>query len=561
MATGYIKLRNLFKEYSSIDGWKVASNKYHFSEDFSENYCSFKITINDNSINFHFVLEDHVGGTVINCEPFKFHIGLSNGINITFGPPLPLRIPVPPCDKGIATYEYYKNNEQVKRRSTIQIPSTGILTTSKQFAPSHHSVQSKISQSYSKPIIEDGPRKYNEDMENKTLVYIKKKKEFLNKIKTAIKCQKPIFKICSSPLHRYSYISRQKSRVEIPFGKVIKRFTIKPKIYKKPRRQLLITQCVPVVDLENLEIKRLDYDFKATLPTGLFIQACQGIGKNPVYIKQGYVIDRDDLQSLVKEDYRVCNRGSVISFLKNGEVMTMYFDKDIEIRQYGYFRSNVTETNMKKDQLRRMSTHSLNIHKATKNLKKFDKTLKTLCSRYNKHSIGTHIAYRLESKHDAVRKEKKICKLSKKLYRLIPSMLPLLKITYITQNKKVIIDTKNWHEEENKFFTTSYTDYLRRETLTYRQDGTVWFLHNDGAATTQFPDKTRITTWLSIIEEEYYVDLTEEEIVGEETFVDPKLLGNSSKIEDSNSKKIRSSLLPWPHMFGGRSKCVLLVYL
>lgn len=197
----------------------------------------------------------------------------------------------------------------------------------------------------------------------------------------------------------------------------------------------------------------------------------------------------------------------MLSFRKNGEVVTMHFDKVWEQRQYGYFSSNI-QTKTSNHELRRLSGTSYCIHKSVKNTAKLERKIKKICQRFVPHLIDLSTNYRLESKHATKKNEKLVCKLSKKLYEQFPSTLPLLKlITILPDGSKVTTTPKNEFIEDKKYFITNYNDYLKRETLLYREDGTTWYLNNQGYATTQFPDNTRITTWATKVDECFFVNL------------------------------------------------------
>lgn len=481
----HYQLRHSFHQYFTSDGYSVATETYHWTED--KQYATIKVGINSNILIYHFTIVKDI----LKRTPFCFHISLANGIVMGFTKPLQRPVYAWPCDKRLATYIYTKTVP--KRRSRVKY----------KYEEDKFDIHEEVQ--YVRP------GDYSEiEYHN----FIRSKKEILDKIKIAARTNTPVFKICSSRLHKYLYVKRIKSHLNIPIGQVIKRLTYKPKLTKMPSRHFTVTQCLPKANIEDEEIPETDFIWRSSLPTGLIIQLVSGIEK--LYIKQGYMLDREDTPTIKNEDYRCFLKGKVISFRKNGEVMTMHSDKTIENRQYGYFSSNVSESATRFNELRKMSPHSYDIHRAIRNKTKLEKRIRRICKRHTRHLIDLSENYTLESKREALRREKKTCKLSKKLHQTFPEMLPLLKLVTVTDDgSEIVTTTKSSVREDKKYFTTHHNDYLKRETLLYREDGVTWFLNNKGYATTQFPDQTRITTWETTLDENFYIVFDVEELAGE----------------------------------------------
>lgn len=462
LGDAYFLLRCFDIEYQSADGIKVSVEKWQFIDD-SET-CSIKINVNDNFLLFHTAIKE----SLMEMKPLMFQLHISNETIMTFSPPrLPKHVQFP-WEKCLAMYEY-------KRPVRREYLKDFLYTQSK------------------------NPEEALNDMTTSKHKLIKR--DVLRKISEVVENQIPIFKICSSPLHKRRYVKRIKSYIEIPVGKVLKRLTYKPRRPKRLKRQFVVPPQSEPYDQHHT----LDFDFKSTLPTGLCIHVVQGTKEQPFYIRQGYVNDRKDLELIDYEDHRCFLKGKVVSFLKTGEVITMSLDRVLEKRQYGVTSLNLSEAMLKRDETaRNKSSHSLKIHKATKDISRMEKKIKHICKKRERHMIDFSWNYRLESRRECLWRKRRRCKLPKQLSQMVPGYFPLLKLTMITEDgSKVVTDMRNTFEEKNKYFTTTYNDYLKGEILMYRQDGTSWFLSNDGKATTQFKDKTRITSWASLLNENY----------------------------------------------------------
>lgn len=429
LGSNYTELRSEKNVYKTFDGITLSLEKDQFFDDL-ETFC-VKVVFRDNSILFHGRIKD----SLLDINPFIFHIHVSNGIIMGFGP----------------------------ASSPKDVPSKrNILATSPQKprkSPNFKKLQTKAHE------------KLLTEVSNKE--YRRTKRVVLEKLKTGN--HGPVFKICSLSLRGHKHVKRTKCHQEFSIGIIVKRLFCKPKLRMSSKRKFLVSKRYQ---------KGLPYDFKATLPTGLCVQAMQGTKEQPFYIRQGYMIDRNDLESIEHEDYRCCFKGTVVSFLKNGEVVKMAASTVLETRKFGYF--NLEETHeSKKDR-------SCDLHKAMKDTAEMGKNIQAF---YQDRQVKS----RMESRKGCP--EAKRFKIPKNLYQT--GYLPVMKLTTVTEDGRKMVAMNNFIEEKDKYFTVTYNDYLHRKTLKCRQDGTSWFLDNEARATTQFKDKTRITTWPVLLDENF----------------------------------------------------------
>lgn len=382
----YYEISDKSFEYFSVEGIRVGLERRKFPEKVEN--CEVKVGVQDHLMVFHGVVRKS-----LDFRPLTFHLQLSNGTIMGFGPPKLPKEMVPCQDKCIVS-------------DTVLEPRGHVASS-------------------------------------------------LKSSKT--------YRICSSRLHKFSYVKRVKTISSINTQKVPSR---------APSRKVVIRKILPVLP-QNQRVHTLDYDFKTTLPSGLKIELLQGPKPVPFHVKQSYTSPRKDLM-VKNEKYRCFLKGNVISFLMDGRVVVKSYDRVVQTLQYGYF--------------------SLNTNRGR--------------GKWWKHLIGR--VWRGSTKL-RMRNEKNVAKISKMIYRKIRK-LPVIKASIVDEKGLLMVGRVGKQPEEVRRYTeTVFKGYAKGETFVQREDGTSWFLDNQGRATTQFEDKTRITTWGTVINENFYMCDSEEE--------------------------------------------------
>lgn len=331
-------------------------------------------------------------------------------------------------------------------------------------------------------------------------------------LKLAIRKQIPIFKIISSRLHKYNYVKRIKSHLEFPVGNVLRRVICKPKLFQRlPKHSKKYTaKCIPFSDLYNKKKPAPGFLCKGTLSTGLQFQTRTDMSSN-FYIKQKYIIDRKDTPSIKDEAYRCCIRnGVIIKFMKDGSIKTLSPDKSSCHYQFGFFSSNTRHSSLNniigKSKCKRVS-RIVPLHAYTSNLSMLEKKIRYICNKYKSHLIDIADNYHFESSRLEHRNKQKIYKLSKKLHSTTSATIPILNQNVTTATGDMInIKNNKVVEEKNKYLEVKHKDHLTHETILHREDGVSWFLNKKGKTVTQFPDGSRISTWCSVLDENFLLE-------------------------------------------------------
>lgn len=193
----YFQIGSLRNEAISSDGIRVTVNTYHFKG--TKHHCDIKVAMNDSL----FLLSTVIKHSYIQCNPVTFHIHVSNGIVMGFGPPR-ITKEYNSSVKTIAAYRYQKPEPEVKQAEVV-IKKNGVKEKNVQKTRSKLTAKADRRRLQLQKI-KTGKREHDELLrvldEEK---YYKRKRQILELIKDAVKDQFPFFYIVSSPLHKYRY--------------------------------------------------------------------------------------------------------------------------------------------------------------------------------------------------------------------------------------------------------------------------------------------------------------------------------------------------------------------
>ncbi|KAB0802745.1 hypothetical protein PPYR_04932 [Photinus pyralis] len=319
-------------------------------------------------------------------------------------------------------------------------------------------------------------------------------KKVLGKIREAQVSQIPIFKICSSRLHKNQYVKRVKSSVAIPEGTVIKRLAIKPRL-RYGESELKISKLLPIKPL--IVGNSPNYNLKVSLPSGLIVETVPGVEGAHFCLRQRYVDVGPQSKSISSESSR--------TFLRNGILVISKNDGNLNLLNVNGHIANCNLSTIKEKGAnnsrlkRKVFSHLTHLHAYGANFRKFKRHLQRVVYRLEKHEVSkSFTSYsrspfrRLKNCHSGV-------------YFLQNSMSPCAKFSLITCDGRKITKVKSAIVEEKKFYTSTVTDYRYEEVLFTREDGTHSLLNRDGVLITQFPDGSRISSWIYIEPELIYV--------------------------------------------------------
>lgn len=330
-------------------------------------------------------------------------------------------------------------------------------------------------------------------------VEIRKAREACEKIKQALAKHIPLFKICSSRLHKFTYVKRIKSYVNIPVGSVVKRILYKPNYYKT-KRTIEIKKCLPLGCVNMTKIKKPAYSIRISLPSGLFIRDIPGVASEFPCIRQYYIDKGPQCKDIVHEESR--------TFLRNGNIAIKRCDGNINVLsangrifhfEIPYIMKTRTERKNYHDanvaRLQKRHSPNISIHAARKSLTTFQKLLHRVLPRRFKHMIDSKESRYYLSRRAYLKAQKKYCTNIDMLYLLESQRQPFPEYSVITPDGKKIKVSKSKVYEEHKYYVATDIDFRAEETLFEREDGTCCILNREGVLTTQFPDGTRLTTW------------------------------------------------------------------
>ncbi|KAF5301370.1 hypothetical protein FQA39_LY10768 [Lamprigera yunnana] len=345
-------------------------------------------------------------------------------------------------------------------------------------------------------------RKY--DPSEEVLILKKTNKRLIKLMRDAMVYRLPIFKICSSKLHKFKYVKRVKSYIEFPVGTMLKRLSIKPRL-EKTGSKVNIAKLLPIKSLtERNEPK---YEFKMCFPTGLTIESMSGFNAEPLFIRQSYTDKGPQCKNIANEISRTFMRNGTI-FLKkqngnfdilyiNGQMAQCVFPALFEKRS----KKSVSTKNPKND---RGLTNLSYLHAFGGNSNKFKKYLQRIVHRLQTHLVGESPNKSFNFSSYAKCKSKRYHIPPDSVYILQTSVSPCKKFSLITSDGKKLKVTKTSVINEKKFHTSTKIDYRYQEMFFEREDGTHMIFNRESELFTQFPDGTRITSWVEIEDELVY---------------------------------------------------------
>lgn len=327
---------------------------------------------------------------------------------------------------------------------------------------------------------------------------IKKRKEALEKLKEAALKHLPMFKICSSRLHKFTYVKRIKSYINIPVGSVMKRVLYKP-AYCKTKRTIEIKKCLPLGCVNVSKMRKPAYNLRISLPSGLIIRDIPGVASEYPCIKQYYIDKGPQCKDIVHEESR--------TFLRNGNIAIKRCDGNINVlsangRIFHFEVPYVMKTRTERLDYRdanvpkkRAKPNPVPVHVAKRSLTTFQNLLHRVLPRRFKHMIDSKESRYYLSRRAYLKAQKKYCTNVNMLYLLESQRQPFPEYTVITPDGKKIKVSQSKVYEKHKFYVATEFDFRSEETLFEREDGTCCILNREGVLTTQFPDGTRLTTW------------------------------------------------------------------
>lgn len=344
-------------------------------------------------------------------------------------------------------------------------------------------------------------------------IAIESRKEILEKLKTAWEKHVPVFKICSSKLHKFQYVKRAKSYVTVPVGNIVKRILYTPTFYKS-NRNIQVTKCLPIGCTDSDIRKYTMYDLRVSLVSGLVVKDMPGIDSEYACIKQYYVDKGPQCKNIQHEEYRLFLRngnvvikrcdGNVDIFSSNGSIFHLDVPYLLKTDQEKAIYRDENLTKLKKAKVFRASVTP--IHACSKNLTLFQRYLQRTIHRRYKHLIDSNESRYQTSRRAYLRAQKRHCKDPKQFYLLQTFKGPFPGYSLITPEGTEIKVTNKKVVQEHKYYVTTDRDFRSEETLTEREDGTCCLLNSDGVLVTQFADGTRLKTWFVIDVELVYTD-------------------------------------------------------
>lgn len=295
----------------------------------------------------------------------------------------------------------------------------------------------------------------------------------------------PKFKVCSSKLHKYDFIKRVTSPIELNLNEVI-RFVMRAK--REHKRHLTVKKRYNI-KIENKNYKSpYEYDFRLTLPSGLHLRNITG--NNGTYICQYYFQKHAVLSPICDEDCRFFLGNGTVAVKKDDGKFIIY-DANGEIIKY--------ETTLAE------SSHDDHIfYKNTNSSAAMPKFLKHVRRNIYKLTKGNHQSENITSTR----------RLSKKQIRRFHCQKrkqSLSDITFtITTSEGKNIRYKNGVLTEREKYYVEREDALKTGQVIFRrEDGTTSVLTDEGHMQTIFPDNTKITVWCEVDLKSISIDLTD----------------------------------------------------
>lgn len=307
----------------------------------------------------------------------------------------------------------------------------------------------------------------------------------VNQIEDAKTRQIPQYKVLSSTLHRYRYLKKTRSYINVHIGNYIIPLPCAHPRYKI-KKFLKIVKLAPLNVSRATLYKNSSYDLNITLPTGLMITSTPGIYNDLFNIKQQYISKGPQCKTVQNEDWRI--------FLRRGYVVVKKCNGEIEI-----FAPNgqVIRTTLPYSTIKTCKMFKV-IRRITKSknnteMTKFEKQFHPLKIYRRRHVIvGSSADYKDHSSYRSHHKLNIKCK--DQMYMRDEENYPF-ECTFTTEKGEQIKLSDSGCKRVGWVFTVVNEDVKYEECLTVNDDSTICLLNSRGELTTQFGDGTRITTW------------------------------------------------------------------
>lgn len=291
---------------------------------------------------------------------------------------------------------------------------------------------------------------------------LKSKRNFLKAVALAVKSKQPVFKICSSKLHRDNYVKRVRDYAEVEFGGVLRRVAFKPAFKKK--RIYQVKKIFPlglVSDKPNPDA----FEIRVSIPSGLQISTEPGIKHHSSHIHQEYLTKGPQCQPIENEQSRTMLRngtmfvkrldGTITAYMHNGTIIEYEVPFLKETKTIKTDVKVIANTNLARQKLRMM--------------KVFRQTMKR---RINHMINGPQSLYR-RSRREHLRYEKN---------RIRPNELYVMEDKYgevffpqytvVSNDGKRIRMDRGRVAESKSLFISKDIDFLNNQQLFEREDGT-----------------------------------------------------------------------------------------
>ncbi|KAF5307606.1 hypothetical protein FQR65_LT06762 [Abscondita terminalis] len=322
------------------------------------------------------------------------------------------------------------------------------------------------------------------------------RRQLLQEIQKAMEHRLPIFKICSSKLHRSQYVQRVKSYVEVHVGSILKRIGVKPRL-QRVKRKINISKVLPIKPLMSRSYPK--YEMKICLPSGLTVESVAGFQNDPFCIRQKYVYKGPQCVHISHEISRTYMRnGSIVIKNSDGDYNILYINGSIMKCDLPHFQENRVGVFPKKLKKVYSLSNLAYLHAYGSDSQKFKKYLQRVIYRLEKHMIGNPKTRSFKSYGDCNSGKMKLSLST--TYLLQTNVTPFTKFSLLTSDGKSLKVTKTAVVKEQKFFISKTKEYRYDELLFDRDDGTQLLFNRDSELFVQFPDGTRISSWVRVEE-------------------------------------------------------------
>lgn len=306
-----------------------------------------------------------------------------------------------------------------------------------------------------------------------------------------------MFRIFSSKLHKFEYIKRAKSYLHIKIKNHELHLLCKHPNYRVSK-EIELVKLFPIMLTNSLFTNNNCYDMKLSLPSSLVVHTASGINNGPFNIKQRYLEKGPQFKNIAHEDSR--------TFMRTGNVVVKDCDGTLNIYSSNgqVIRCEIPYSVVKtgrKYNLKKRGKLNLDLENCKKEkrsrLIKYQSRLKRMVDWRRRHVIdGVESRYFRFRRH-YLRLQKSSNIRSKIIYILQKgcSRTPM-EFTFVTHDGRKLKVT-NSKVELQQNISECYTDESYDEYFRIRDDGTMILMFGGGILSTQYPDKTRISSWFS----------------------------------------------------------------